>query len=338
VVLTLALFFALSDPQEKTPPAIVLPLQPSQVSPLAKDSEPKKPVGDVGIQGAAIFNITKHIPARYNPSRVPRNGSWAGGQQQDIRQGGMTFSVQNSTWQGKTCKLFKAQSNWDYRPDIRNKKITFTPKLYVFAQISLEGRLLHMNTAYNGFGAPVQIDATFKADSIDIAKTEGRKISKTTLFPTFSMSLFDNLFDPFIRDGLVVANERQLAFLHPVTGAPCVVKATLNGRFNGKHEFREYHGYKIDVTSPDTMAKAVSMVSRHGQLLQVNLPAMHDAISYTHVSGQEERNWGTFKPSDWEVPASISQPNRTRHRTMGVPVLLTNPSYMLFPIPFAVAL
>ena len=329
----LALGLVLLGPQEPKTPPIVLPTQTSDTKPAEETKAP-----EVGVMPEAVFNITKHIAARYDPNMVPKNGGWAGGQQQDIREGGMTFSMQNSTWQGKACKLFRAQSNWDYHPHVKNKKVTFTPKLYVFAQVSPEGKLLHMMTAYGGFGQPVQIDATFHDDSIDIIKTEGRTTSQTTLFPTFSMKLFDNLFQPMIVDGLVVSKERELAFLHPFTGAPCTIKVTLNGRFSGKHEYREYHGYKIDVTSPDTMAKAVSFVTRHGQLLQVNLPEDQDAISYTHVSAEEERNWGKFKPGDWDVPASKSQPNRTRHHTLGIPVLITNPSYILLPLPLAVAI
>lgn len=342
VLTAITLGLLLGAPQAKQDPGIQLPPQTAQSSPQVKLPEDGKPapVADVGVQNQAVLNITRHIPAAYNPARVPVNGSWAGGQQQDIRMGDVSFSVQNSIWKGKACKYFQGVSNWEYHPPVKNKKVIFKPRLYVFAQVSPEGKLLHMTTAYNGFGiAPaVQIEATFHDDSIDVTKTEGANSTQTTLYPTFSMELFDHLFDPLIKDGLVVRKERKLAFLHPVTGAPCFIDLSLGGRFDGKHEFRRYEGYKIDVSSPDSKAKAVSFVTRQGQLLQVNLPENHDAIAYTHVSNVEELNWGKFNSTDWDLPASQTHPKRTRYHTMGVPVLLTNPSYILLPLPYALAL
>src|SRR5689334_2957502 len=75
------------------------------------------PIEDVGTQEETVLNITKHIAARFNPAAVPVNGSWAGGQQQDIREGEISFSLTNSTFGGKPCKEFKGQSNWDYHPN-----------------------------------------------------------------------------------------------------------------------------------------------------------------------------------------------------------------------------
>jgi hypothetical protein len=321
--------------QAKQSPPIQLPPQAAIPDVSAKASA----IDEVGTTEEAVLNITKHIPAQYNPANVPVNGSWAGAQEQDIREGEFSFSVTNSTYGGKPCKMFKAVSNWDYKPGkIRNKKVVFTPKLYVFAQISMDGKLLHMNTAYNGFGAPVQIDSVYHADSIDISRYEGANVSHTTLYPTFDMEVFNHLFEPLIRDGLVVNKQRELAFLHPVTGAPCHIKLDLNGRFDGKHEYRRYEGYKVEVTSPDTMSKSESLITRNGQLLQVNLPDNQDAVAYTFVSPDEERNWGKFQPGDWDRPASQTHPNRTRFKTVAVPVLLTNPSYILLPLPYAMAL
>ena len=335
VLTAISLGLILTVQQKGQQPPIQLP--PQTPTPTTADKA-GQPIPDPGEQPEAVLNITKHIKAHYNPAMVPVNGSWAGAMDQDIREGDLSFSVQNSTWQGKPCKYFRGVSDFEYHPRVKNKKVVFTPRLYVFAHISPQGRLLHMTTAYNGFGAPVQIEAIFHDDSIEMTKTEGVNTTKTTLYPTFSMTLFDHLFDPLIRDGLVVSKERQLAFIHPITGAPCVINLTLNGRFDGEHEYRKYEGYKIDVTSPDTATKTQSFITRHGELLQVNLPENQDAVAYTNVSPDEERNWGKFQGSDWDKPASLTQPNRTRFHTMAVPVLLTNPTYLILPIPYAMAL
>jgi hypothetical protein len=294
---------------------------------------------DVGTQAATVLTITKHVEASYQPSRVPVNGSWSGGTQQDIRLGDANWSVENALYEGKPCKLFKGSSTWQYKPKINNKKVIFNPTLYFFAQISPEGRLLHTNTSYAGFGfmLPVQIDAIYNKDSIDITKIEGRSVSRSSLYPNFSMDLFDNLFNPLVKDGLVVAQERQLAFLHPITGAPCIITAKVHGRFDGKLYFRSYQGYKIETTSPESPLTISSMVSRHGQLLQINLQENTDAVAYTPLTNEEEQNWGKFKPEDWDLPASVTHPARSRYRTLGVPILLTKPSPLLVPIPYAMA-
>ena len=340
IVLTAITIGLLLAQQSQQNPPITLPgTKPAEQPATAKsDENAAKPIVDVGTQSETILSITKHIAARYNPGNKPQNGAWAGGQQQDIAEGQLSFSMSNSTWGGKPCKYFQGRSDFFYRPNVKNKKVIFTPRLYVFAQLTPGGRLLHMSTAFNGFGTPVQIDATFNEDTIDIVKIDGADTTRSTLHPAFSMDLFDHLFDPFIRDGLVVAHERQIAFIHPISGAPILVTATLSGRFDGKHEYRSYQGYKIDVTSPDTLIKEVNFVTRHGQLLQVNLPENQDAIAYTHVSNVEERAWGKFHPSDWDKPASQTHPQRTLYRTLGIPILLTKPSYMLLPYPCAISL
>jgi len=338
IVLSLLLLQAPQNPPQtqKAPPPIALPGSPT--APDAADSK-SPPIPDVGVQSQATLTITKHIDPLYDPNKTPINGSWAGGMQgADIHEGEVTFSMQNVMFEGKPCKLFRATSRWDYHPNIRNKKIIFTPTLYVFAHITPDGRLLHTNTTYSGFGTPVQIDAIYNKDSIDMTITEGTSVRQQTLYPKFDMALFNNLFSPFIRDGLVVNQEKQVAFINPLSGAPTEVTATMHGRFQGKLYFREYEGYKIDTTTPDSKIVIQSMVSRHGQLLQVNLPDNQDALAYADVSRDEEDNWGKFKQEDWDKPASLSQPSRTRYHTMALPVLLTNPVMLLYPVPCAIAL
>jgi len=337
----IALGLMLQQPQQPGSPITLpggTPAQPAAAKANA-GAGPTAATEDVGTQSESILSITKHIAPHYNPGNVPVNGYWAAAQQQDISEGQMSFSMHDSTWEGQPCKYFQGRSDFEYKPNVKNKKVLFSPRLYMFAQLTPSGRLLHMNTAYNGFGPPVQIDATFNKDSIDITKTVGVDITKTTFYPKFSMDLFDHLFDPFFRDGLVVGSQsRQFAFLHPTTGAPCTITATYTGHFMGEHEYRKYEGYKIEVTSPDTSYKAISFVTRHGQLLQVLMPENQDAIAYTDVSPIEERNWGKFSPSDWDKPASKTQPGRSRYRTFALPVLLTNPTYLLMPLPVAVSL
>lgn len=306
---------------------------------LAQQQATSAGTPDVGVQPQSTYNITKHVQAHYDPGKVPKQGSWAGGMgETDVTEGQVDWSVEDSVYEGKPCKLFKAYSRFEFHPKVRNKTIIFKPTLYSFAQISPSGRLLHTNTSLAGLNAPVQIDAIYNKDSIDITKTVGSDISQTTLYPNFSMDLFDNLFQPLIRDGIVVGQERQLAFLNPSNGAPCIIKASLSGRFQGKLYYREYEGYKLDTTSPDVAFVTTSLISRHGQLLQITLPDHQDAIAYAEVGTDEERNWGKFKDSDWNVPASVSQPARTRYQTMAAPVLLTQPSYLIVPLPYAVAL
>ena len=332
-----ALGLVLQQPQQPSP--ITLPGTPAVTAPKDKPADSAAAIADVGTQEQIVLSITKHIAPRYNPSNVPVNGYWAGAQQQDITEGQMSFAMHDSTWNGQPCKYFEGRSDFEYHPNVKNKKVLFKPRLYVFAQLTPSGRLLHMNTAYNGFGAPVQIDAVFNKDSVDITKTVGVEITKSSFFPTFSMDLFDHLFDPFFRDGLVVNDkDRQIAFFHPITGAPCTVTASLRGRFMGEHEYRKYEGYKVEVTSPDTPSKATTFITRQGEMLQVLMPENQDAIAYSSLSPSEERNWGKFMPGDWDKPASVTQPYRTRYRTFAIPVLLTNPTYMLMPLPFAVAL
>ena len=341
VLTAITLCLLLGQQTKKTPPGTGGPGVGAAKDTVKLPNEyTPSPAYDVGTSEEAILNITKHIPASFDPNMIPQNGSWAGGQDQDIREGEMSFSLTDGTWEGKPCKYFRGISNWDYRPNVRNKKVVFTPKLYVFAHISPDGKLLHMTTAYNGFGiaAPVQIESVFNDDSIDITKTMGSDIERSTLYPKFSMDIFNHLFDPLVKDGLVVSKDRDIAFIHPVTGALCQVHISLNGRFDGEMEYRKYEGYKVDVTSPDTMSKATSMVTRHGQLIQVNLPENQDAVAYTNISTEEERNWGRFQPGDWDKPASVTQPSRTRYHTFSVPILLKNPSYILMPFPYAMAL
>jgi hypothetical protein len=253
--------------------------------------------------------------------------------------GEVSWSVQNSTLDKAPCKLFRGNSRWIFRPPkIKNKKIAFTPTLYSFAWISPEGRLLKSSTSYAGLGAAVQVEAVYKEDCIDITKTEGRNISQTTLYPKFSMALFQNLFDPLMKDGLLMAQGRDLAFLHPVTGAPVVVHVGIGNRFQGKLQFRNYEGYKFETSSPDGGFKAGMMVSRHGQALQIDLPEKTDAVAYLDVTHLEELRWGKFKNTDWTVPASKSQPGRARFTTMGVPIYLINPTPLVVPVPYAVAM
>jgi hypothetical protein len=294
---------------------------------------------DVGVQPQAVLNITKHYLAHYDPGKVPKQGSWSGGMDEtDISEGQVDWSVEDSSYEGKPCKLFQAYSKFEYRHTFEKKKITFTPTLHAYAQISPSGRLLHSNTSLAGLNAAVTVDAIYNKDSIDITKTVGSQVSQTTLFPNFSMDLFDNLFQPLIKDGLVVAQERQLAFLNPSNGAPCIIKASLDGHFQGQLYFRKYEGYKLQTTSPDVNFLTTSLISRHGQLLQITLPDNQDAVAYADVGTEEQKNWGHFQEKDWNVPASISQPGRSLYQTMAVPVLLTQPSYMIVPVPFAVAL
>ena len=294
---------------------------------------------DVGTQEQTLMPITKHVEARFNPNRAPINGSWVGGMQgQDVRLGEVSWSVENSTFEGKPCKLFQAKSKWQFQVPGRNKKLILNPNIYEFAWLSPDGRLLRSQTSYAGIGQPVQVDAIYHADSIDITKTEGMNTSQSTLYPNFSMDLFAKLFDPIMKDGLILAQEREIAFIHPITATPVIVKATVKGRFQGKLYFRQYEGYKIETVSPDGNAIASSMVSRHGQILQIDLPDHQDAVAYAQVSHEEENNWGKFRSTDWDIPASVSQPKRSRYHTMGLPILLLNPSPIILPVPYAMAL
>ena len=331
-----AITMLLFQAQGQAKPPVQTPPQTGIELPSA--SAPAKPI-DVGTQEQATLTITRHVDARYDPNKTPVNGSWAGGmQQQDIQVGQMSFSVADAMFQGKPVKQFRGQSKWSFKPKVRNKQISFTPTLFVFAQIGLDGRLIHTNTTYAGFGTPVQIDAFYNKDSIDMTMTEGTRTKQTTLYPTMDMSLFNNLFQPFVNDGLVANKERQLAFLNPVTGAPVQVTATLTGHFQGKLYFREYEGYKIDTTTPGSRLVIQSMVTRQGQLMQVNLPDHQDALAYSTLSHEEENSWGLFKQSDWDKPSSVAQPQRRRYKTMALPVLLVDPTNLLYPVPCCVAL
>lgn len=283
--------------------------------------------------------IDKHIDLLYDDRRHPSNGSWAGGQsEQVIRMGEISFSMENGLFEGKRCKVFKGTAKWQVKVPGRNKNIFFTPMLYSYAWISPAGKMLKSQTSYAGLGAPVQIEALYHAEDIDLTVTEGRDTRRATLYPKFSLALFDNLFAPLMKDGIIKGQERELAFINPITAAPVVVKTKLRSRFEGKMYFREYQGYRFETQSPDGPAIATSLVSRHGQMLEVDLPENQKAVAYLPVSNAEEQQWGKFKASDWDVPASLAQPNRTRHRTVAVPVFLLKPTPLLIPIPYALAL
>lgn len=303
-------------------------------------SQGRPAAADVGVQQQVSMPIIKHVPAAYDPARQLHNGKFVFGTQDvEIHMGEVSWSVQNATLAGAPCKLFRGNSRWIVRPrGVKNKTVVFTPTLYSFAWISPEGRLLRTSTSYAGLGAAVQVEAMYHGDSIDLTKTEGRNVFQTTLYPKFSMSLFDNLFDPLMRDGLVESQGRDLAFLHPVTGAPVVIHVGVGARFQGKLQFREYEGYRFETTSPDGGFKIGMMVSREGQALQLDLPDKTDAVSYLDVSHTDELKWGRFKNTDWEVPASRAQPGRQRYRTMGVPIYLIKPTPLVVPIPYAIAL
>ena len=295
---------------------------------------------DVGVQQQVTMPIIRHVPAGYDPERQLKDGRFVFGTQDvEVQMGEVSWSMQNATLNGAPCKLFRGNSRWIFRPaKVKNKKIVFTPTLYSFAWISPEGRLLKSSTSYAGLGAAVQVEAVYRPDSVDITKTEGRNISQTTLYPKFPMSLFDRLFDPLMKDGLIQSQGRDLAFLHPVTGAPVVVHIGVGNRFQGKLQFREYEGYRFESTSPDGGFKAGMMVSRHGQALQIDLPEKTDAVAYLDVTHLEEQRWGKFKSTDWSVAASQAQPGRARFTTMGMPIYLINPTPLVVPIPYAVAL
>lgn len=296
-------------------------------------------VEDPGTQAPTIMPIDKHIDLQYDDSRHSSNGTWTGGQsEQVIRMGETTFALENSLYEGKPCKLFKGTAKWFVKAPGKNKVVMFTPMLYSYAWISPEGKMLKSQTSYAGLGAPIQIEAVYHADDIDLTTTEGREIRRATMYPKFSLALFDNLFKPLMKDGIIQSEERELAFINPVSGAPQIVKTKLRSRFEGKLFFRKYEGYRFETTSPDGPLVATTLVSRHGQTLEVDLPDHQQAVAYLPVSNEEEQKWGKFKAEDWAVPASIAQPNRSRFHTMGVSVLLQKPTPLLIPIPYALAL
>lgn len=307
---------------------------------LALQAPAAKPaVEEIGNQPLVVMPIDKHIDPHFDPNKNKTDGSFTFGAQEVIlRLGEVSWEVGNSLYEGKPCKLFQGKSKWQLKAKGRNRGMIYNPTLYSNAWISPSGRLLKTETSYSGIGAPIQIQSIYKDDSIDMTIVEGRNTRQATLFPKFEMSMFDNLFKPLMRDGLIESEERELAFINPTTAAPVTVKVKVRSRFDGKLYFRNYQGYKFETSSPDSMLTITSMISRHGQMLQVTLPENTQAVAYLPMSNDDEKRWGKFQATFWDVPASKSQPNRASSRTLGVPVLITKPSLLLVPIPYAVAL
>lgn len=294
----------------------------------------------VGNQPESLLAIYHRTVTVIDPAKMQRNerGEWAGAPSYNSeRVGYFAWSMTDSKFEGAPCKLFKGDSTWRYR--VRRGRnvpdLVFNPKIYVNAWLSPAGKLLRMTTAYAGIGLPIQTDATFKADGIELTMIAGKTLKKTTLYPANGMDKFDHFFEPFTQDGLVTSRARSYTIIHPLTGAPLDFSVTEFGQFRGKMLDLPHEGHKFKIWNKE--GAAIALVSRQGQLLQVNLPRSHDAVYEVAPSNETRRIWGRFQSTDWEKPSSKAHPQRPRLRTLMVPVVIDNP-LLIVPVPVALAL
>jgi hypothetical protein len=284
------------------------------------------------------LTINQRIPPNLNEPKQ-RSGSWAKPMTDTVLPvGGVSWSVENTNLEGAPCLLFRGESKWQTRvKDRRGRptKVVLKPTLYFFSWVSPEGRLLKTSTSFAGFGTPVQVEAIYGERSIEMTRVQGTDVQRTTLFPKFAMERFHGLFEPLVHDGLEVKKEHVLAFLHPLTAAPVVIKVQIDGRFQGRMYDVRWEGYRIKTLGPE--GSATQLVSREGQLLQLEMPDKHEAQNYASLTNTEMRAWGRFAPGDWQKPVSTATPQRPRWQALMVPIMLKDPR-MVYPVPYAVAL
>jgi hypothetical protein len=252
--------------------------------------------------------------------------------------GSLSWSVEDAQFEGKACKLFKAESTWRFFQRRRDRsKVWFSTKVYLFAWLDpAAARLIRTQSTLTGLGVQTQIDARYGSETVDLTIVEGRRIREASLYPKVPMEQFHDLFRPFMRDGIALDRQpRTIAFIHPLTGAPVQARLKLEGRFDGKMQYLQRTGHRLKAFSPGGIAEA--FVSREGRVLTVNMADDFQASVQEALSKDEIDNWGKFNPDQWDVPASVTHPQRTRGVTIMAPILLGQPK-LIFPYPVLVAL
>jgi hypothetical protein len=256
--------------------------------------------------------------------------------------GHFAWSIEDVKLAGKPCKLYKTESIWKYKKDVKQTAMTDYHIASVFADywLDLDGNLVRSVSNFKDEATVsawkfVTVEADYGKASIKVKTIRDGVLENQEFFPVnFEMDACRSLFTPMLEGGLVKRRERLNAVVHPYTGLPYRFLTKVRGRFEGHFFLLPQEGYWLEVEGSE--GTATPYVTRQGQLIRVDLPDKFDAYLEVGPLYPERYKWGKFDIQDWNKPAWSTNPDRPKYKTLITPVLLNNPR-LLMPVPSVLA-